>query len=69
MPAIDMTKIYGNKNYKNNWVAMINFETKPRVIAYAKTLKETRKKAEKKGYQNPAFTQIPPEILPIVGII
>ncbi len=69
MQAIDMTHIYGNKNYRGNWVALIDFEIKPRVVAYAKTLKETRRKAEKKGYKNPAFTQIPQEILPIVGII
>lgn len=69
MPAIDMTKIYGSRIYKGKWVAMIDFETKPKVIAYAKTLKETLKKAEKKGYKHPAVTQIPRKILPIVGII
>lgn len=48
MKAIDMTKIYGSKNYKGNWVAMINYNTRPQVIAYAKTLKETLEKAKKK---------------------
>lgn len=69
MKAIDMTKIYANKNYKGNWVAMENFESNPKVVAYAKTLKETLEKAEKKGYKHPAVTQIPRKILPIVGII
>lgn len=69
MPVIDMTKIYGNKNYKGNWVAIKDFETKPKVVAYAKTLHEALKKARQKGYEHPAVTQIPKEILPIVGII
>lgn len=69
MAAIDMTKIYGSKAYKGNWVAIKDFETKPKVIAYAKTLHEVLNKAEKKGYKHPAVTQIPKEILPIVGII
>lgn len=69
MKAIDMTKIYGNETYKGKWVAIKDFETKPEVIAYAKTLKETLEKAEKKGYKHPAVTQIPREILPIVGVI
>lgn len=67
--AIDMTKIYGNKDYKGKWVAIKDFESKPKVVAYAKTLQETLEKAEKKGYKHPAVTQIPKEILPIVGII
>lgn len=69
MAAIDMTKIYGNKNYKGNWVAIIDFGAKPKVVAYAKTLKETVQKAEKKGYEHPALTRIPKKILPIVGVI
>lgn len=69
MSAIDMTKIYGNRNYKGKWVAIKDFETKPTVVAYGKTLKETLKKAEQKGYKHPAVTQIPKEVFPIVGII
>ncbi len=69
MKAIDMTKIYSNKNYKGKWVAMIDYETKPKVVAYARTLKEALKRAEKRGHEHPAVTQIPREILPIVGII
>lgn len=67
MPAIGMTKIYGNKNYKGNWVAMINFETKPKVVAYAKTLKEAIEKAEAKGFKIPAMMQIPRKVFPFVG--
>lgn len=67
MSAIDMTKIYGNKNYKGRWVAMINYNTNPQVIAYAKTLKETLEKAEKKGYKNPVVTQIPKKLMYFVG--
>lgn len=67
MPAIDMTKIYSNKNYKGNWVAMINFANKPRVVAYAKTLKEAIEKAEVKGFKMPAMMQIPRQVLPFVG--
>lgn len=69
MPAIDMKKIYSNKNYKGNWVAMIDYESRPKVVAYAKTLHEVLGKAEEKGYKHPAVTQIPKKILPIVGII
>ncbi|MBI3290049.1 hypothetical protein HYZ78_01500 [Candidatus Microgenomates bacterium] len=69
MKAIDMKKIYANKNYKGNWVAMENFETNPRVITHAKTLKETLKKAEQKGFKHPVIMQIPEKIFPIVGII
>ena len=67
MQAIDMTKIYANKNYKGNWVAMKDFETKPKVIAYAKTLHEVLKKAKQKGFDMPLVTQIPKKVLPIVG--
>lgn len=69
MKANDMTKIYGNKTYKGKWVAIEDFETKPRVVAYGKSLKETLDKAEKKGYEHPSVTRIPRKILPIVGII
>ena len=69
MKAIDMKHIYSNRNYKGNWVAMIDFETRPKVVAYAKTLHEVLEKANEKGYIHPAVTQIPKKILPIVGII
>lgn len=68
MAAIDMTKIYGNKAYKGNWVAMINYNTHPQVIAYAKTLKETLQKAAKLGYKHPVVSQIPEKLTYFVGI-
>ncbi len=67
MAAIDMTKIYGNKTYKGKWVAMIDYETKPKVVVYAKTLKETLAKAEKRGYKHPTVTQIPQKLRYFVG--
>lgn len=67
MKSLNMTQIY--KNYKGKWVAIENFETNPLVIASGITLKEALDKARKKGYKHPAVTQIPKEVLPIVGII
>lgn len=67
--AIDMTKIYGNRAYKGKWVAMINYNTQPQVIAYAETLKETLEKAEKKGYKQPVVTQIPKKLMYFVGFV
>lgn len=67
MSSIDMTKIYGNKTYKGKWVAMIDFGTKPKVVAYAKTLQEAMEKAQHKGFKMPAMMQIPKKILPFVG--
>lgn len=64
-----MKKIYNNKGYRGNWVALKSFTSNPEVIAYAKTLKETLKKADGKGFQHPIIMQIPKQILPIVGII
>ncbi len=69
MQAIDMTMIYSNKEYKGNWVALKSFISNPKVVAYAKTLKETLKKAEDRGFTHPVIMQIPKQILPIVGII
>lgn len=67
MKTVDMTKIY--KNYKGKWVAIENFETNPRVLASGGSLREVLGKARKKGHEHPAVTQIPREVLPIVGII
>ncbi len=69
MQAIDMTKIYGNKTYKGRWVAMKNYDNKPAVVAYGKTLKETLEKAEKRGYKHPVVTQIPKELTYFVGSV
>ncbi len=67
MAAIDMTKIYGNKNYKGKWVALKDFKTKPKVIAYANTLKEAMEQAQQRGFKLPAMMQIPKKLLPFVG--
>lgn len=67
MQAIDMTPIYGNKNYKGKWVAMKNYNSKPEVVAFGKTLKETLEMAEKIGYKDPVVTQIPKELTYFVG--
>lgn len=67
MKAIDMTKIYGNKNYKGKWIAMENYNSKPEVVASGNTLKETLEKAEKKGYEHPVVTQIPKKLTYFVG--
>ena len=69
MQTIDMKKIYSNKSYRGNWVALKSFISNPEVISYAKTLKETLKKADEKGFKHPVIMQIPKQILPIVGII
>lgn len=67
MKAVDMTKIYGNKTYKGKWVAIANFETKPRVIASGKTLKEAMEEAKQKGFEMPLIMQVPHKVLPFVG--
>ncbi len=66
MQAIDMIKIY--KNYKGKWVAMTNYNTNPKVVASGKTLDETLKKAEEKGFKNPVVSQIPKKLMYFVGI-
>ena len=67
MQAIDMTHIYGNKNYKGKWVAIKSFETKPKVVAIGKSLKEAMDKAAQKGYELPLMMQIPKKVLPFIG--
>ena len=67
MPAIDMKKIYSNRHYKGNWVAMIDFETRPKVVAIGKSLKEAMYKAAQKGYELPLMMKIPKKVLPFVG--
>jgi len=65
MKAIDWTKIY--KKYKGKWVALKDDEQT--VITFGKTLKEVLQKSQTKGVSHPVVTQIPHEILPIVGIV
>ena len=56
------------KKYKGLWIALKSPDDL-KVISFGKTLKETLKKAENKGFSSPLVTQIPKEILPIVGKI
>ncbi len=67
MPAIDMTHIYGNRNYKGKWVAVEDYRTKPKVVASGKTLKEAMEKAESKGFKLPLMMQVPKKVLPFAG--
>jgi len=65
MAVIDCTKIY--KKYKGKWMALKDDEQT--VVASGKTLKEVMQRSQKKGLYHPVITQVPREILPIVGII
>ena len=65
MKAIDWTKIY--KDHKGKWVALKDDEQT--VVASGKSLKEIMEKSKKKGFLHPIVTQVPREILPIVGVI
>lgn len=63
MAAIDWTHIY--TKYKGLWVALMDDEVT--VISSGKSLEETSKKAEKKGFNNPIFMNIPKKSLPFIG--
>jgi hypothetical protein len=63
--AIDWTELY--KTYKGQWIALAGDEIT--VISSAKTLREARQQAAKKGYDRPLFTQIPNKVVPFVGEI
>lgn len=63
MAAIDWTHIY--KKYKGLWVALMDDEVT--VISSGKTLQETAKKAEKKGFKTPIFFQVPKKLMYFVG--
>ncbi len=65
MKTIDMTKIY--QKYKGMWVALEDDEET--VIASGETLKETALRAEKKGFKQPIFMQIPKNFTYLVGRI
>lgn len=66
MKAINMVNIY--RKYKGQWVAIEDPKAlKPKVVASGKTLHEALTKAQKKGVKMPLMTQIPKEVLPIVG--
>lgn len=64
MQATNLIKIY--EQYRGRWVALKS----PKeivVIASGETLKEILEKSRKKGIKKPLVTQIPKEIIPIVG--
>ncbi|MBI3103582.1 hypothetical protein HYZ05_01450 [Candidatus Daviesbacteria bacterium] len=63
MAAIDWSHIY--KKYKGLWVALMDDEVT--VISSGKSLEETSKKAEKKGFKNPIFMSIPKKLTYFVG--
>lgn len=64
MKSLDMSKIY--KNYRGNWVALEDDEQT--VISSGKTLDETARKAEEKGFENPIFMQVPEKLTYVVGV-
>lgn len=61
--AIDWTHIY--KKYKGLWVALQDDEVT--VISSGKTLDDTSKKAEDKGFKNPIYFKVPKELTYFVG--
>lgn len=65
MVATDWTKIY--KNYQGLWVALKDDEIT--VIASGKSLEETAGKAEKKGFKDPIFMQVPQKTTYFIGKI
>lgn len=65
MVAIDWTHLY--KKYKGLWVALKDDEVT--VITSGKSLEETAKKAEKKGFKEPIFYFVPNKLTYFVGRI
>lgn len=63
MAIINWTNLY--REYKGFWVALKDDEVT--VIASGKNLEETAEKAEKKGFSNPIFMNIPKKSLPFIG--
>lgn len=61
--AIDWTNIY--KKYKGLWVALKDDEVT--VISSGKSLEETAKKAEKKGFKKPIFYFVPEKMMYFAG--
>lgn len=61
--AIDWTNIF--KQYKGLWVALKDDEKT--VVSSGKTAKEAWSRAQKKGFQKPILTHMPPKIIPYVG--
>ena len=65
MVAVDWTNIY--KKYKGLWVALKDDEIT--VISAGKSLDETARKAEKKGFKEPIFYFVPKKLTYFVGNI
>lgn len=65
MKAVDWSPIY--KKYKGKWVALKDDEQT--VIAAGKSLQEASRKAEKKGFKNPIFMNVPQKLTYFVGKI
>lgn len=63
--ATDWTHIY--KKYKGLWVALQDDEVT--VISAGKTLDEASEMAEKKGFKNPIFLQVPQKSTYFVGAV
>ena len=61
--TIDWTHIY--KKYKGLWVALKDDEVT--VISSGKTLDETAKKAEQRGFKEPIFFKVPKKLTYFVG--
>ena len=61
--TIDWTHIY--KKYKGLWVALKDDEVT--IISSGKTLQETAKKAEEKGFNEPIFFKVPQKLTYFVG--
>lgn len=65
MAAINWVNLY--KRYKGLWVALKDDEKT--VISSGKNLEEAANKAQKKGFKNPIFMQIPQKTSYFVGKI
>lgn len=63
MAATDWTHIY--KEYKGLWIALMDDEVT--VISSGKSLDETSKKAEKKGFKDPIYYFVPKKLTYFVG--
>ncbi|MBI2334549.1 hypothetical protein HYU96_01995 [Candidatus Daviesbacteria bacterium] len=61
--AIDWTNIY--KKYKGLWVALKDDEVT--VVSSGKSLQETSRKAQEKGFNDPIFFRVPKKLTYFVG--
>ncbi len=65
MSATNWINIF--KKYRGLWVA-VEGPNSNKVVASGKDLKKVVKEAQKKGFDLPLITQIPQQVLPIVGV-